>query len=326
MKKMRLFKTATILLVAIAFCDPVFAHAATSVTSSGFQIFPAACNCTHLVNPAGGFYDSAPAWGCVLQAFQNILTFFVAFATLVITIFIAWAGFTYMTSGGAPEKRQLANQRILNAVIGLAIVLCAYLIVDSIMKVIYNPSNANFGPWNSILAEGSNVGTNCLALHNPPNALPSTSNPAVSTPTAPTTPTSAAGSGASGLNTSAAVAWLQANVTTTQSSGICLTDIQRALNAGGLSLQCGAPPGHSGYAGYCNSSLQALNFTALGGSDSNPQPGDILVIQHSTGTQIGHITMYTGSAWVSDFVQSNGESPPGNPYGSAGYSPQYWRP
>ncbi len=207
------------------------------------------------------------------------------------------------------------------------------------MKVVYNSSAsgtgvASLGPWNSIL---SDTGDQCIkqVLNSP--ALPgltSASNAgggaAISTGNAPVNISTSSPSGSCGANThlncTAAVNWLQSNVTTTQDQGICLTDIQRALSAGGVTLQCGAPPGHSGYAGYCDSSLQALNFTALGSSDPSPQPGDILVIQHSTGTKIGHITMWTGSAWVSDFVQSNGESPPGNPYGSDGYDPQYWRP
>jgi hypothetical protein len=153
----------TISLVAFAVCIPVLAHADTAnLSDAGYHIFPSQCNCPGL----------APAWGCVLAAFQNILTFIVAFATIVITIFLAWAGFTYMTSGGSGEKRKLANQRILNAAIGLAIVLCSYLLVDSILQVIYNPSNPQFGPWNSILAQGATTATMCLQVHNPPNALP----------------------------------------------------------------------------------------------------------------------------------------------------------
>jgi hypothetical protein len=153
----------TISIVAFTAFIPALVHAdTTSATTAGFQIFPAACNCPGL----------APAWGCVLQTFQNILTFIVAFATLIITIFLAWAGFTYMTSGDSGEKRKLANQRILNAAIGLAIVLCSYLLVDSILQVIYNPSNPQFGPWNSILAQGATTATMCLQVHNPPNALP----------------------------------------------------------------------------------------------------------------------------------------------------------
>ena len=288
----------------------------------GFQIFPALCDCP----------GKAPAWGCILQTIQNLMTFFVGLGSIVIALFIALAGFTYMTSGGSPEKRQLANKRMLNAVIGLLILLCAYLLVDSIMKQIYN-SNSSFGPWNTILAQNAGPDQYCLAKHDPPAGPPAlfgagSENNGKGGNGSPTPAgSSSSATGSSGLNVSAAVNWLSSNVHNgPPGNGICLTDVQAALKAGGVNLQCGAPPGHSGYAGYCNSSLQSLNFISLGSSDTSPQPGDIIVIQHSAGTKIGHIAMWTGSAWVSDFVQSGSESPPGNPYGSDGYNPQYWRP
>jgi hypothetical protein len=177
-------------LLVFIFLLPEFAHAAVTPLSSGFQIFPSACNCSQITSN-GITGPSAPAWGCIMQTFQNIITFIIGFAVILITVFLAWAGFTYMTSGGNPGKHELANKRIMNAVIGLLIVLCAYLLVDSILKVIYNPSNPNFGPWNSIL--GGNPGEDCLSIVNPPNAGPSTSNPASTAGNAssPTTPAGA---------------------------------------------------------------------------------------------------------------------------------------
>ncbi len=110
----------------------------------------------------------APDWGCVLQTFQAAMNDFVSFAVVIITLFIAQAGFTYMTSPTNPEKKQLANKRLLNAVIGLLIVLCAWLLIDSLMKVIYN-QNSGFGPWNSILV--SNGNDLCIQPRQAPSAM-----------------------------------------------------------------------------------------------------------------------------------------------------------
>jgi hypothetical protein len=132
-----------------------------STLSSSFQIFPSACNCP----------GSAAAWGCILQTFQNVLTFAVFLAVVALTIFIAMAGFDYMTSGGSAEKRSAANKRIINVVLGLFITLAAYLLIDSLMKVIYDPSTAKFGPWNSILAS-SGTASDCLAVQPTPSSLP----------------------------------------------------------------------------------------------------------------------------------------------------------
>jgi len=297
-----------------------------SVVTFFGPIVPAACNCYNITGPGGSVPESGAAWGCVLQVLQNLMNFGVSIGAFIIVIFIAWAGVAYLMSPINAEGRQKAKERLLNAVLGLFIMLAAWLFIDSIMKVIYN-SNA-YGPWNAILAD-NNAADNCIA---PTQATPlpnptSPANASGGTPPAAATTTPSGTCGANThLNCPAAVAYLQSNVQTTQDQSDCLHVIRQALSAGGVSLSCGAPPGHSEWAGYCNSSLQALGFTALGSSDPNPQPADILVIQHSTGSMIGHITMWTGSAWVSDFIQSNGESPPGNPYGSSGYNPQYWRP
>jgi hypothetical protein len=263
----------------------------------------------------------------VLDTFQRTINFGISMAIVFMTLLVALAGFSYIASRGNAEGRSLANKRIMNAAIGLLIALGAFLLVDSLMKAFYNPNNAAFGPWNSILGQGS--ADQCLAPSKPPSSFAALNSPAngnggsgvqqapAVTPSNP---------GASGLNISDAVNYLTSNVKNTNFGGQCLSVIRRALSVGGVSLSCGAPTGHTEYAGYCNSSLQALHFTLLGSSDSSPQPGDIVVIQHSSGTKIGHIAMWTGSNWISDAVQPNSETPPGNPYGADGYDPHYWRP
>ncbi|MBA3789172.1 hypothetical protein H0X32_02120, partial [Patescibacteria group bacterium] len=134
------------------------------------------------------------------------------------------------------------------------------------------------------------------------------------------------------LNTSASINYLKSNVTSQNVyNGGCLASVQRALSEGGVTLSCPTGAGgKGGWAGNCNGPLQSLGFSSLGASDSSPQAGDILVIQHphpSNGAlPIGHIAMYNGSQWVSDTNQNTNEVPPGNPYGSGGTDPQYWRP
>lgn len=164
---------------------PYVAHAATA-TFFGPIISPA-CNCATAIMANGVTVGgSAPAWGCVLQTIQNVMNFIVTMATLAITIFIALAGFSYMASGGNPEKRSVATKRIMNAVIGLLIVLCAYLLVDSIMKVIYN-QGSQFGPWNSILV-GNGTTDDCIRKQDSPG-LAGLSTSAASATTGGTAPT-----------------------------------------------------------------------------------------------------------------------------------------
>lgn len=139
----------------------------------------AAFAATSMLNPITSVGEcacpgSAPDWGCVLQTFQVLMNDFVVFATLLIVLYFGFAGFTFIQSPLSDEKRTQARNRMLNAVIGLMIVLCAWLIVDSVMKVLYNPAatgpdGVQFGPWNSIL--GSNGNDFCI-IAKEPAALP----------------------------------------------------------------------------------------------------------------------------------------------------------
>jgi hypothetical protein len=102
----------------------------------------------------------APDWGCVLQVFQNLLNAGVSFSILLVTLFIAWGGFMYITNSTNPKGRTEARNRILNAILGLIVIFGSWIIVDTIMKVLYNPNTAfvdaanhrqTFGPWNALL-------------------------------------------------------------------------------------------------------------------------------------------------------------------------------
>ena len=117
--------------------------------------------------------NTAMDWGCLLQVFQSVMNFLISFSILAVVFFIAWGGFTLITSGGNPSARTQATNRMLNAVVGLVLILGAWLIVDSVMKYLYNPSTAfsgqQFGPWNTIL--GSDPNAKCLRYNAHPGLL-----------------------------------------------------------------------------------------------------------------------------------------------------------
>ena len=72
-------------------------------------------------------------------------------------MFIVWAGFLFIMSAANPESRSKARSMLINAVIGMFIVLAAWLIVDFVMKTFYDPSVKKFGPWNQILQIDGNT-------------------------------------------------------------------------------------------------------------------------------------------------------------------------
>ncbi|KND49483.1 MAG: hypothetical protein AB203_00160 [Parcubacteria bacterium C7867-008] len=99
--------------------------------------------------------NSAMDWGCVLAVVQKILNAIIAVGLVAVVFFVAWAGFSLITSGSNPGARTKAKNRLLNGIIGIVLILTSFLIVDTVMKVLYNPEakfeGGSFGNWNELL-------------------------------------------------------------------------------------------------------------------------------------------------------------------------------
>ncbi|MBU1292953.1 pilin [Patescibacteria group bacterium] len=95
-------------------------------------------------------------FGGVMQLIQNVMNIMISLSIIVATIIIAWGGALYIFSSANPESRSTANKMLINAAIGIMIVLSAWLIVDFVMKTLYG---GQFGPWNTIL---TGTGDDCI--------------------------------------------------------------------------------------------------------------------------------------------------------------------
>ena len=100
-----------------------------------------------------------------------------------------------------------------------------------------------------------------------------------------------------------------------QPRGLCALYVLRALKAGGISVE-GHPVNAAKYGGF----LLAKGFVAIGDPENyRPRKGDVVVIQPRPGTSgPGHIAMFTGEQWVSDYRQAKfwgtGRRPPPGTY------------
>lgn len=146
--------TTSVTFAFVAFFMPHAAFAQNFLTD---PIFPEECKCDRQINPADGtFIETAPDYGCVLQTLQNVVNAAVGFGIILCVMWIAYAGFSLMISGGNSEALSQAKTRLLNAGVGLIVILAAWLVVDFVLKVVYDPSVAfegtAFGGWNAILA------------------------------------------------------------------------------------------------------------------------------------------------------------------------------
>lgn len=162
---MRIFRALLpVLVFGIMVLIPQAAFAATTATFFG-PIIPEECHCDTETN---GGVPSAPDYGCVLAVVQNALNFAVSLSMIVLTLSLAYLGFMYMKSSFSDSAGDRAKARttIQNIILGVLVMLSAWLMVDYVMKYLYNPDAANFGPWESILAVHD--APYCLAVHQPP--------------------------------------------------------------------------------------------------------------------------------------------------------------
>ena len=83
-----------------------------------------------------------------------------------------------------------------------------------------------------------------------------------------------------------------------KSVGMCALYVRNAIIAGGIPLYVGGDTWSYKYM------LPILNFHQVG-KKSEPEIGDIVVFQPIGGRKYGHITIWNGKQWVSDFKQRN---------------------
>lgn len=164
MRPLQVFVSSLVISFAL------FAPQVTFAATANFfgPIIDGRCKC----DTATLGYESAPDWGCVLQTLQNIVNLAISLGVVFGIFVIAYGGLLWMTSSVNPHGREQAKTMLQHAVIGLLIALSAWLIVDFVMKVLYNPSTqgagVTFGPWNNILADGQ--ANYCLVKREPPQA------------------------------------------------------------------------------------------------------------------------------------------------------------
>lgn len=97
-----------------------------------------------------------------------------------------------------------------------------------------------------------------------------------------------------------AVRYLQWNAEDA-SQGNCARHVREAVERGGIRLSRTADAKDYGY------SSRAAGFHEV--SASNLRPGDVIVIQAIAGHPHGHMAMFDGQIWMSDFRQYRGFYP-----------------
>lgn len=89
--------------------------------------------------------DNIPTLQCVIPLFQNIVFWAIALSGITAVIFIIFAGFKYITSRGDAKQVEGARKTLTFAIVGLILVLSAFLIIVLIGKITGVTCIQNFG-------------------------------------------------------------------------------------------------------------------------------------------------------------------------------------
>jgi len=119
-------------LLFLLFFAPILTSAATSIAP---------------LVPCGGEGD--PCTACdLLILVQNVLEFALKMAFLIIIGFIVYGGFRWIFSLGKEENLKAGQQIITNAIIGLIIILTAWMIVNTVFWAIKQMGGDDYtGTW-----------------------------------------------------------------------------------------------------------------------------------------------------------------------------------
>lgn len=107
----------------------------------------------------------AAGWSMLIVVVNNIISFLLTIAILfVLPLMVAWAGFLYVINPVNPNKRTEANTMLLHAIVGIAIALASWLLVNALMVALVNPNASSggtrLGAWYDIVS--GRLGEVCL--------------------------------------------------------------------------------------------------------------------------------------------------------------------
>jgi peptidoglycan hydrolase-like protein with peptidoglycan-binding domain len=106
----------------------------------------------------------------------------------------------------------------------------------------------------------------------------------------------------SGFDIDKAIDYLNKNAVPPYGEGRCATHVRKGILAGGIDITPNPVPAKD-YGPY----LEKYGFKEISASTYQPAKGDIIVMQSFTGASnpYGHIEMYSGAEWLSDFKQDD---------------------
>ncbi len=95
------------------------------------------CNITGSLNESGDDFAEPCGFTALIELINNVINFLLVwFATPLAAVILAYAGFTYLTSGGSAEKATKAKHMLTSMIMGYVIALAAWLIIKTILSAV----------------------------------------------------------------------------------------------------------------------------------------------------------------------------------------------
>ncbi|MES2409396.1 MAG: hypothetical protein V4509_03810 [Patescibacteria group bacterium] len=126
----------------------VFAVTDDPLTDPNFQLAPTTCGV--MVNGVPG---RECGWADFLNLINRIMKFIIVISASIGVLMFAYAGFLYLTAFGEMGKVEQAHKIFSTTITGIIIIMLAWLIVATILKVL------GVGPLFTVLKGVSNVQT-----------------------------------------------------------------------------------------------------------------------------------------------------------------------
>jgi len=86
------------------------------------------------------------------QLAENVINFFVKISFVISALLFAYAGFLFFTAGADPGKVSSARKIFTDTIVGIIIILTAWLVVNVILTVL---TGQGVNPFTSVLCEGT---------------------------------------------------------------------------------------------------------------------------------------------------------------------------
>lgn len=89
-----------------------------------------------LINPIGGTAENPAGVTTVSALIANIIKAVLGIVGAVALFMFVWGGFTWLTSGGSPDKIKMGRDTLVWATIGLLVIFASYTLVETIFKAL----------------------------------------------------------------------------------------------------------------------------------------------------------------------------------------------